>query len=716
MAIAAAVVAAAHAAHGPALAAGGLALAAVRWAGSRRPAPVLVVAMATALVAGAGQPRDAALLGGLFALGVVPLVAAGVVPSLVVRGHRSGRRDAVLPALLVAAGAGTAASLAVLVAPDAVAGVHDGRLAPLAPYVAVGMVALGLGGVLVHHAVASGRHRTAAAVAGIALAAQAALLVTGAGPATEGAVDALLGGAAVLLVGLVVATTAAAPFPFRVPPEEAGDGPLLVGPALVGLTVLGLVVRLLSLRPLWIDEAATARMASGSFASMVRAGLHGDAHPPLYLVLAWLCRHGLGHSALALRLPSLAAGTALVPVLYVAGRRLYGRRTGLAAAMIGALAPPLVWFSTEARPEALAALLAVLAVVALARALDRRSPADWVLAGLAAGALLWSHQLAVAQVAVLAVAAGACVWRDRRDGQADPALARGVAVGFVVVAAAAGLLVTARSGLGPPRLPLPLEFATAAAPSGGRAVFPILSTALTALLGFHPAGVGSRLLAFWPLGILAALLVLGRARSRRSGLLLALAAAPFAALFVAQVAGAPRQPAFALAWTATALPFVALLAGRALSVFGGPWTRARLVAAGVAAVLLVAVADQGARVEPERRFDVRPAVSAVAASARPGDVVAYDPQALGDYVAEDAGAARPVPVATVTGPGPGPEAPHVFVVGAFALGRGDETVQRTVDLVRRLSAVRPLLDRRGTADVQVWVFGPPRPAPKRSRR
>ena len=673
--------------------------------------PVVAVA-ALARVAPLSRAADAGLLAGLLLLGLVPFLAASAVPMALAPGLSTGRRDAVVPALLGGAALATVATLAVLVAPAGLAGVADPRLAPLAPFVAVGMAGLGLGSLLVHHAVVTGRARTPAVLAGLALASELLLAVTSRGPAVEAAVDGLLGGAAVLVVGLVVATTAAAPFPFRLPPDEAGDGPRLLGPALVALTVAALAVRVLSLRPLWVDEAATARLVAQGFGSMLRGGLDADAHPPLFLALAWLSRRALGDGALPLRLPSLLAGTALVPALYTAGRELYGRRTGLAAAVVGALGPPLVWYSVEARPEALAALLAVVSLVAAVRAVRRGRPADWVLLGVAEAAVVWSHQLGVVHVTVLTVAVGAYVWRERRAGRGGPALVAGAAGSAAVALAAAAALVAARSGLGPPHVLLPLEFATPAAPGGGRAVFPILSTALTALLGFHPPDVTSRLLAFWPLGILAALLVLGRARSPRAGLLLALAAAPFAALLATQVAGAPRQPAFALTWAATALPILALLGGRALSVLGGGWSRARVLAGVLAGVLLLAVADQAARVKPAARFDVRPALDAVAAKAGPADLVAYEPRALGDLVAYEVGETPAQRVEAVAGGGPGAEVPRVFVVGAFALGEGDVSVDRTVDLVRRLSATRPLLDQRGQGDVQVWVFGPPRPEPR----
>lgn len=654
---------------------------------------------------------DLTLLAALAVIGLLPLLAAGVVPALVVPGLTAGRRDALVPALLLGATLSSASILLVLAAPNRLVALGDPRLSPLASYFAVAMAMLGLGQLLIHYRVAAGGARTALVLTLLATGVQVALAVSGTGPAVEVAVDAALGGAAVLIVGLIVATAASSPFAFALHEEEAGDGPRLLGPALVGLTAVGLVVRLASFRPFWLNEAATARMADGSFSSMLSGGLSGDAHPPLYLVLAWVTRQALGDSVFALRLPSLVAGTLLIPLLYVAGKQLYGRRTGLVAAAVGALAPPLVWFSTEAGVSALAALLGVASLITAHRAVRRARLSDWVLLGLAEAALLWSHQLAFVHLAVLNVAVAVAIWRRRPHGRPALPRAAGLATALALATAAAAPLLIARSGLGPPRMLPPLEFATRAAPSAGTSVFPILGSGLSALLGFHPADVTSRLLALWPLGILAALLVLGRARSPRSATLLALAVAPFAAMFGAQLLGVPRLPAFALGWAATALPMVALLLARAVSVLGGRWAQARLVAIALGALLLVSLADQTFRVQPSRRFAVSPVVSDVARQAGLRDLIAYEPVALGDLVRYRADGTDVRAVTTLDDDDAASVlAAHekVHVVAAFALASGEESVDRTVALVKKLSATRPLLEERGAegAETKVWVFGP----------
>ncbi|HET9442828.1 MAG TPA: glycosyltransferase family 39 protein, partial [Acidimicrobiales bacterium] len=676
--------------------------------GCRRSLPVaaaasaLVAAMPLVTLLASARPRaDSTLVGALVVLGLLPFLAAGVVPVLVVPGVAAGSRSALKPALLLSAALGSAAVLATVAAPGPVVDLADGRLGIHAAYLALAMAGLGTALVIVHQRVADGAGRTALVLAGLALALQVALTVTARGTAADVAVDAAVSATTALLVGLAVAAAVSAPVPLTVPEAEAGDGPRAVGWAVLGLTALAAAIRLANPRALWLDEALTARLTDGSLASAVSGALAADAHPPLQTVLTWLSRRALGSGVVALRLPSLVAGVALIPLLYATGRELFDRRAGVAAAAVAAVAPALVWVSGEARPPALAAALATASLLMVVRALRSGRTSDWALFGLAGAALVWSHQLAFVHLAVLLVAAAAAVGRRRRAGQSAVPGAAGLALGGGIVAAALVALVVVRSGLGPSRVLPSLEFATAAAPGDDTSVFPVIGALLNGLLGFHPVDVTSRLLALWPLGILAALVVLGRARSSRGPLLVALVAGPLAAVLLAQVLGVPRRPTFALGWFVTSLPALMLVVGRGITQLAGTWPRARQVTAGVAAVLALALVDQAARVQPERRFDVLPAVDRVAAAARPGDVVVYEPAALGDLIRhEDPGvearALDGVDAADL-------DQRRVFVLAAFSLGDGQGSVDRAVGLVRELSDERRLRSQEGR-DVKVWVF------------
>ena len=555
----------------------------------------------------AGADARAALAPALFLAGAAVATAAAVtgLPALAVPALTGRRRGAVLPAMLVGAGVG---SIAVLVAPAVADAIPAGsRLHPsaaLLPYVAAAAAAFGLAQILALHRYARVGSRGVVLIAVAALAVGAAEALLPASPTLDDGVVGLMAAAAVLLVGLGTATLAGGPARSTAAGRVTTDGraeavePATVALAL-GAVVVGLVARALVGSTGGAGDAAILPLVGGSFHDALRSAAAGS-HPPLSMALVWLSRHTFGPSALALRLPSLLAGLALVPAAYACGRRLYGPRTGLVAAAVAGIGPAFVWISADTGPAALTALLVCLSLLALATALDGGGPGIWLLFGLADAAVVWTHQFGLATVAVLHVAAGVALARRYRTGSRPATALAGWAGALVMTVAAAGALVAWHHGLGTGVTPAPLEYATNAAPSGGHTPFGLAAGALSTVVGFHPPDVTSRLLALWPLSILAAFALFGRRWSAKGFLLLGLAAVPFAALLVADLAGSPRQPPLALAWLAPALPAVALAAGRAVDRLTARQGRFPLVVAALVALLVLGTADQGVRVADHR--------------------------------------------------------------------------------------------------------------------
>jgi 4-amino-4-deoxy-L-arabinose transferase-like glycosyltransferase len=169
-------------------------------------------------------------------------------------------------------------------------------------------------------------------------------------------------------------------------------------PALVAaLALLALALRLPQLdQSLFGDELfAYDEVARRSFGGMLDAVLHGpEVTPPLYFVLAWVSAH-IGDPAIWLRLPSLIAGVALVPVTYALGALTVGRRAALAAAAIVALSPHAGFYAVEARPYALLALAAAASTVCLLRALDTRQAGWWAAYAAVSLAAVSTHLTAI---------------------------------------------------------------------------------------------------------------------------------------------------------------------------------------------------------------------------------------------------------------------------------------------------------------------------------
>lgn len=162
-------------------------------------------------------------------------------------------------------------------------------------------------------------------------------------------------------------------------------------------------------RPLWMDEAITALAATSPHP--LDAIATTDLHPPLGAALIGLAAAG-SHEERVLRLPSLLASVAAIPLLARAAGDWVGPHARIPAAWLMALCPPAVLYAGEARPYALG-LMGVTAVLACAQA----APRVRALATTLALGALWGAWPVVAAVAwirrdrVIAgvVAAGAVV-------------------------------------------------------------------------------------------------------------------------------------------------------------------------------------------------------------------------------------------------------------------------------------------------------------------
>ena len=123
-------------------------------------------------------------------------------------------------------------------------------------------------------------------------------------------------------------------------------------------------------KSLWLDEVMSVGRTQGSLRQMLDEIAKADGHPPAYYILQYATRSFPKNEAVV-RLPSALAGICLVWVVYCIGRRLLGPLPGAAAAGLSAVSAFQVYYSQEARPYALAMLLAALSLWLLVRIVDR---------------------------------------------------------------------------------------------------------------------------------------------------------------------------------------------------------------------------------------------------------------------------------------------------------------------------------------------------------
>jgi len=184
---------------------------------------------------------------------------------------------------------------------------------------------------------------------------------------------------------------------------------------LVALTLLALALRVTSLsRSLFTDEAYSLALAQRGLWHMLELfGYEANGTP--YPIVLWPVIRIFGTSEAVLRMPAVLAGTASVPALWWAARRLAPPTAALLAAALLALNPMAVFYSQFARPYALVMLAACLSFGALARALEHERGGGrgaWVGYVLAMALLAYTDILA-APIAI--PAQGLMAWRAGRE-------------------------------------------------------------------------------------------------------------------------------------------------------------------------------------------------------------------------------------------------------------------------------------------------------------
>lgn len=175
---------------------------------------------------------------------------------------------------------------------------------------------------------------------------------------------------------------------------------------LAGLVALGAALRFatLGVQSYHHDEVVTAsRVLRVGFVHAMDAVGFSESAPPLYYVFAWLWTQIAGTGPWGLRALSALAGVATIPVAYLIGCELRGRRTGFLAAALVAVNPMLIWYSQEARAYALLVFFCALSLLYCVRALragrdedgrfqDKRHLVLW---GLFSALALATHYFAV---------------------------------------------------------------------------------------------------------------------------------------------------------------------------------------------------------------------------------------------------------------------------------------------------------------------------------
>lgn len=127
---------------------------------------------------------------------------------------------------------------------------------------------------------------------------------------------------------------------------------------LASILFLGLILRLISInQSLWLDEAINV-LAAKRFGlwEMLTTYAQADFHPPGYFFILWIWTKAFGFSEISVRIPSVIFSLLTIYIIYLIGRKLFTRKTGLLCALLLAINPLHIYYSQEARMYSFSAL------------------------------------------------------------------------------------------------------------------------------------------------------------------------------------------------------------------------------------------------------------------------------------------------------------------------------------------------------------------------
>jgi Dolichyl-phosphate-mannose-protein mannosyltransferase len=462
-----------------------------------------------------------------------------------------------------------------------------------------------------------------------------------------------------------------------------------------GLTLLALGLRLMVPRGLWSDEAISVGEARMGFGAMVQYLRTEDVHPPLYFAVLWLDVRLFGFGELAVRVPSIIAGTLIVPMAYLTGKACLNRRAGYIAAVLATVAPLMVWYSQEARMYAFYMLFALSAIWAQVRCLQDGRWRYWAAFALSSAALFYNEYFGLMQVVAQVSAFVVFLWFRRRTPEGRRRLKRALVTAGCLVLLFAPLVPYAYQqyshSAGHPL--------NGVAPTGGGgsslSVYNFLALFNWAIFGYHSNAIMADLNALWPAIMLLVLLTLGRGFDSATALVAWCIAVPFALLFAA---GLYQRNLFDIRYIGGVVPLIVVLT----AILVARTARRRATAAAVTALLVlvsvIGLVDQQYDWSNPRLFDFQHTVAWVAHRYRPGDVVAYGPDGIGGVIDYYAGS-MPTELAT---PGSGQRARHLFLLIAPPLYGTDTTAEAVT--IYDAEQGRKLIGRYDGANVDVWEF------------
>ncbi len=147
---------------------------------------------------------------------------------------------------------------------------------------------------------------------------------------------------------------------------------------IIFVLIFAATIRFISInQSLWLDEATSALTTRMPLTDFFGKFMPGDFHPPLYYLVLRIWSTLFGTSEVALRSLSLVFGIVTIYIVYLIGKELVSKQTGIVASVLLAISGLHVYYSQEARMYSMSTLLVALAVFSFVKIFGKESRAVW---------------------------------------------------------------------------------------------------------------------------------------------------------------------------------------------------------------------------------------------------------------------------------------------------------------------------------------------------
>lgn len=166
---------------------------------------------------------------------------------------------------------------------------------------------------------------------------------------------------------------------------------------------------------LWLDEYGTWWVVAGStWGEVAKRAIYFQGQSPFYFFIVKLFTTLFGNGNFQLRLPSVIFGILTLSVAVRLARQIFGDRdVRLVSVAVFSVNEPLIWFSQNARPYALALFLALLSISLFVDCLQSPRTGNRVLYAITTALVIYAHFLFGFVLLFQAVfAATRCGWRE----------------------------------------------------------------------------------------------------------------------------------------------------------------------------------------------------------------------------------------------------------------------------------------------------------------